>query len=93
MVNNKKWRMMLNDNLHLYRMGAISLSTLGEKLKFYREQRGLSIEELSLKARIGKTTLENYEQNKQIPTQQTILKLSTVLDVAASVFLESVEKK
>jgi len=69
------------------------LNTFGEKLKFYREQSGMSIEELAVKARIGKNTLEQYEKGEQIPTTQTILKLSTVLDVAASVFLEALGKK
>ncbi|GER67505.1 hypothetical protein BpJC7_31710 [Weizmannia acidilactici] len=69
------------------------MNTFGEKLKFYREQSGMSIEELAVKARIGKNTLEQYEKGEQIPTTQTILKLSTVLDVAASVFLEALGKK
>ncbi|NWN93876.1 MAG: helix-turn-helix transcriptional regulator [Bacillus sp. (in: Bacteria)] len=53
----------------------------------------MSIEELAVKARIGKHTLGQYETGEQIPTTQTILKLSTVLDVAASVFLEALGKK
>ncbi|AEH54208.1 helix-turn-helix domain-containing protein [Heyndrickxia coagulans] len=69
------------------------MNSFGEKLKFYRELNGMSIEELAVKARIGKHTLEQYETGEQIPTTQTILKLSTVLDVAASVFLEALEKK
>lgn len=69
------------------------MNSFGEKLKFYRELSGMSIEELAVKARIGKHTLEQYETEEQIPTTQTILKLSTVLDVAASVFLEALEKK
>ncbi|AVD56891.1 helix-turn-helix domain-containing protein [Heyndrickxia coagulans] len=69
------------------------MNSFGEKLKFYRELSGMSIEELAVKARIGKHTLKQYETGEQIPTTQTILKLSTVLDVAASVFLEALGKK
>ncbi|WP_018661885.1 helix-turn-helix domain-containing protein [Heyndrickxia acidiproducens] len=69
------------------------MNTFGEKLSFYRKQSGLSVEELALKARIGKNTLEQYESGKQIPTMQTILKLSTVLDVAAEVFLDALKQK
>ena len=49
-------------------------------------KKNLSQEELALKARLGAKIIEKYENGEQIPTTQTILKLSTVLDVPASVF-------
>ncbi|GIN42071.1 MULTISPECIES: helix-turn-helix domain-containing protein [Heyndrickxia] len=61
------------------------MASFAQNLKFYREQKNLSQEELALKARLGAKIIEKYENGEQIPTTQTILKLSTVLDVPASV--------
>jgi transcriptional regulator with XRE-family HTH domain len=65
--------------------GGILMASFAQNLKFYREQKNLSQEELALKARLGAKIIEKYENGEQIPTTQTILKLSTVLDVPASV--------
>ncbi|KIL48428.1 helix-turn-helix domain-containing protein [Jeotgalibacillus campisalis] len=64
------------------------MSCFGENLKRVRTEQNLSIEELALKARLGIKTLESYEADEAMPTTQTILKLSTVLDVPASVLVE-----
>ncbi|BCB05429.1 helix-turn-helix domain-containing protein [Bacillus sp. KH172YL63] len=64
------------------------MSHFGENLKRVREERHLSQQELALKARLGSKTIEKYESNLQIPDTQTILKLSTVLDIPASELLE-----
>ncbi|WP_335870366.1 helix-turn-helix transcriptional regulator [Bacillus sp. 2205SS5-2] len=60
----------------------------GEHLKMYREQCNLSQQELAFKVRVGTKTIEKYENGTQLPDTQTILKLSTVLDVPASELLE-----
>jgi transcriptional regulator with XRE-family HTH domain len=41
----------------------------------------MSQEELAFKARLGRQTIEKYESGEKVPDNQTILKLSTVLDV------------
>ncbi|MDZ5472060.1 helix-turn-helix transcriptional regulator [Bacillus sp. 31A1R] len=64
------------------------MSTIGNNIKFYRERRGMSLQELALKTRVGTGTIEKYESGEQIPETQTILKISTVLDVPASDILE-----
>lgn len=64
------------------------MSTIGENIKMYREQRKMSQEELALRVRVGTATIQKYESGEQIPDTQTILKLSTVLDVPASELLE-----
>lgn len=63
------------------------MATIGENIRSIREERGLSLEELATKTRVGKDTIEKYEAGEKVPTNQTILKLSTVLDVPASVLL------
>ncbi|PKR83853.1 helix-turn-helix domain-containing protein [Heyndrickxia camelliae] len=60
------------------------MASFAENLKFYREQRNLSQEELALKARLGTAVIEKYESGEQIPNTETIFKLSTILDVPAS---------
>ncbi|MEB6551232.1 helix-turn-helix domain-containing protein [Heyndrickxia sporothermodurans] len=60
------------------------MTSFAQNLKFHREQHNLTQEELALKARLGTKTIEKYESGEQIPNTQTILKLSTVLDVPAS---------
>lgn len=63
------------------------MATIGENIRSIREERGLSLQELATKARVGKDTIEKYEAGEKVPNNQTILKLSTVLDVPASVLL------
>lgn len=65
-----------------------SMSHFGENLKRVREERKLSQQELALRARLGTKTIEKYESDLQIPDTQTILKLSTVLDIPASELME-----
>ncbi|OIU72755.1 helix-turn-helix domain-containing protein [Rossellomorea aquimaris] len=67
------------------------MSHFGKNLKRVREDRNISQRELALKARLGTSTIEKYENNEQIPDTQTILKLSTVLDIPASELLEREE--
>ncbi|MGD6968144.1 helix-turn-helix domain-containing protein [Rossellomorea vietnamensis] len=64
------------------------MSHFGQNLKLLREERNISQEELAMRARLGKKTIEKYESGCQIPDTQTILKLSTVLDVPASEMME-----
>ncbi|WLR41245.1 helix-turn-helix transcriptional regulator [Bacillus carboniphilus] len=67
------------------------MSTVGNNIKFFRKQKGMSIRELAIKARIGTQTVTKYETGEQIPDTSTIMKISTVLDIPASELLEHVE--
>ncbi|MBA4536045.1 helix-turn-helix transcriptional regulator [Bacillus aquiflavi] len=60
------------------------MSEIGKNIKLWRERRGMTAQELALKIRVGTKTIENYESGEQIPNTNTILKISTVLDVPAS---------
>ncbi|WP_409251815.1 helix-turn-helix domain-containing protein [Bacillus sp. SCS-153A] len=64
------------------------MSHFGQNLKLLREERNISQEELAMRARLGRTTIEKYENGSRIPDTPTILKLSTVLDVPAPEMLE-----
>ncbi|MEK5186030.1 helix-turn-helix transcriptional regulator [Solibacillus sp. FSL R5-0691] len=55
-----------------------------EQLKSLRSEKNLSIEELSLRTQVSTEKLTAYENGEQIPSTQTILILSTVLEVPVS---------
>ncbi|MEK4386966.1 MAG: helix-turn-helix transcriptional regulator [Solibacillus sp.] len=55
-----------------------------EQLKTLRSEKNLSIEELSLRTQVSMEKLTAYENGEQIPSTQTILILSTVLEVPVS---------
>jgi transcriptional regulator with XRE-family HTH domain len=63
------------------------MNTIGQNIKNYREQKRMTQEELALKVRVGTKTIARYENGEQTPNSQTILKLSTVLDIPASVLM------
>ncbi|WP_082233515.1 helix-turn-helix domain-containing protein [Halobacillus massiliensis] len=67
--------------------------SIGENIKKYRDTKGFTKEELSLRSRIGVQVLESYENNERVPELDTILKISTVLDIPASELMESEENE
>lgn len=64
---------------------------LHAQLKFLREERNLSLDDLALKTRVGAARLQSYENGEEIPSMQTILKLSNALEVPASNLLDGLE--
>ncbi|AZV45827.1 hypothetical protein C3L23_00605 [Nautilia sp. PV-1] len=56
--------------------------TLGDKIKFLRENKGLNLSELAKKAGVAKSTLFKIEENKTNPTINTIWAIADVLGVA-----------
>ena len=67
------------------------MNSIGQTIKTAREFRKLSQEKLAQKMRIGTKTIEDYESGEQIPSDQTLLKFSTVLDIPASELLKHQE--
>lgn len=63
-----------------------------EQLKFLREERNWSLEELSLKTQVGVEKLSQYEAGEIVPSVQTVLKLSTVLEVPASNLMDGLKE-
>ncbi|MDR6121831.1 helix-turn-helix transcriptional regulator [Neobacillus drentensis] len=63
------------------------MNTIGHTIKTYRERVNMTQEELAQKVRVGTQTIEKYESGEQIPSNQTILKISTVLDIPATELL------
>ncbi|MCD5325129.1 MULTISPECIES: helix-turn-helix domain-containing protein [Pontibacillus] len=63
--------------------------SLGKQIRKQRERLGLSLEEFAVRVRTGQQTIERIEKDEHIPELQTILRISTVLDMPASELLES----
>ncbi|MFC1546443.1 helix-turn-helix domain-containing protein [bacterium] len=56
---------------------------LGDRIKKYRKQLGLSQEKLAMKSEVSYTALIKIEQGKaKQPTIQTIMKLAEALDIS-----------
>jgi len=55
--------------------------TLGERIKFYRENKKISLSELAKRAGVAKSTLFKIEENKTNPTINTIWAIAEVLGV------------
>ncbi len=64
------------------------MGSVGDKIRLLREQNHMNHQELAFKVRVGPGTIEKFENGEKIPDVQTILKLSTVLDVPAAELLE-----
>ncbi len=67
------------------------MNSIGQTIKTCREMLKMTQEELAQKIRVGTHTIEKYESGEQIPSTQTILKLSTVLDIPASELLNKTQ--
>jgi transcriptional regulator with XRE-family HTH domain len=57
------------------------MERIGQNIKMYRELKKMTQTELALKARLGISTITKFENGEKIPDRQTLLKISTVLDV------------
>ena len=67
------------------------MNSIGQTIKTAREFRKLTQEDLAQKMRIGAQTIEDYESGEQIPSNQTLLKFSTILEIPASELLKQQE--
>jgi transcriptional regulator with XRE-family HTH domain len=61
---------------------------LGDKIKHFRELRGLSVQELADKMDTGKQNIYNWEDGTTIPSIPNLTALALALEVPISVLLE-----
>lgn len=64
------------------------MTTIGQNIKRFREELEMSQQELAVKIRVGTATIDKYESGLQTPDTQTILKISTVLDIPVSELMQ-----
>lgn len=69
------------------------MGTVGKNIKDCREKRHMTQEELASKMRVGPKRIEDYESGKEMPSNDTLLRISTVLDIPASELIGKPSKK
>lgn len=60
------------------------MNDLGKNLKICREKRFMTREELAHKMSVGPKRIEDYETGIKIPNNETLLRISTILDIPTS---------
>ncbi|HNX28012.1 MAG TPA: helix-turn-helix transcriptional regulator [Syntrophomonadaceae bacterium] len=68
-------------NKYYKRNGETLTSAVGARLRFYREERGLSISELGRQAGLSAAHLSEIERSLATPSLKTLEKISQVLDI------------
>ncbi|GEK34674.1 helix-turn-helix domain-containing protein [Kurthia sibirica] len=64
---------------------------LGDQLKEIREEKKITLEELSLKTRVGSEKLARYESGEEVPSEATLLKLSNALEIPISNLMDGLK--
>lgn len=75
-----------------YLVGDVEDAVTGEKLRFIRESRRLSVKDLSEISEIPLTTLEKFETGQATPDMEDMKKLSEALNVTIRYFLDQSER-
>ncbi|NLB53910.1 MAG: helix-turn-helix transcriptional regulator [Syntrophomonadaceae bacterium] len=77
----------VNTRKYYRRNGGTTTESVGSRLRFYREERGLSINELGRQAGLSAAHLSEIERSLATPSLKTLEKISQVLDVPTGSFL------
>lgn len=77
----------VNTRKYYRRNGVNTTESVGSRLRFYREERGLSINELGRQAGLSAAHLSEIERSLATPSLKTLEKISQVLDVPTGSFL------
>ena len=62
--------------------------TLSNKIRQHRLEANMTVEDLAIRVRIGSGLMQQIEEGLYQPDIQTLLKISTALDIPASEFLK-----
>lgn len=54
---------------------------IGLNIKYFREKKGLSIDDLATKLNVSKSTISRYENNKREPNTKTLLRIAEILGI------------
>lgn len=66
---------------------------LGENIKMYCKNKGLTQEQLAVKLNVVRQTVSKWEKNLSVPDAETLTKLSEILDVSVSDLLGTTPEK
>ncbi len=67
-------------------------AALAEQIRFFRSKRGLSQEELAVRAGLHRTYISLVERTKRSPTIDSLTRICAALDVRISDLLAKAEK-
>ena len=62
--------------------------TLGEKIKYLREEKGVTQQKLADELNLNRVTVTGYEINRRIPDIYTLKKIANYLEVTVDYLLE-----
>ena len=68
------------------------MSSIGERIKKSRNEKGLSLRELASKVDLSASFLSQIEQGKASPSIENLKKIATSLDVKVSYLIEDEEE-
>lgn len=68
-------------------------TSLASTLIFYREQSGLSQEELAYRSDLHRTYISQIERELKMPTILSLYKICTALDITLTQFVSTLEEK
>lgn len=67
---------------------------IGEKIKYFRNQKGLTQEDLANKLNLGKGTISNYESGYRTPKEKRLFELAEILGISINdLFPPTVQSK
>lgn len=69
------------------------VKTLGEKIKKERTEKGLTGEELGKIIGVSRNAISNWENNRRVPDNETLKKLSQIFDCTTDYLLGLADKK
>lgn len=70
------------DNMIKYRKGRCYKMDFGEQLRKIRKDRGLTQQEVASKLNVSRQAISNWENNKNLPDLEMVVKLSMAFDLS-----------
>ena len=68
-------------------MPCMNLSSLGERITYYRKKAGISQKDLAIAAGMAPNSISNYEKDKRMPSIVVLQDLAKALNVTADTLL------
>ena len=68
------------------------METVGKKIKFYREQKGMSLRELGKLANVSHSFISDIEHERSTPSLATLEAIANALNIPTSLLISDNEK-
>ena len=60
----------------------LTMPTVGENIRHYRQERGLNVSQLAKKVGTAESAIRHYEKNERTMSEEQLLKIACALDVS-----------